>query len=334
LFKRAWLEYRGGNPDAQLEPLNEAIRSFRAAGDAAMEALAVRNLSGYWFRIGDLPKFEQTYARAWQLATELEDGLLLRRLQADQGLVGLIKGDYLSSLELAGQIEAEARERGDWWALWDALQLELLGAAIFGLEPSLEATAREAMAQAAELGSKRDLALLRLDLGMAMLTENRLDEAAIELGAALEDFSQMGEKAMLGHSLFFLGYTLLEQGHYERSCQLQQQSAAIWADRQEDRHQARSLSGLALAYLRQGKRKEAQRASAQAYALHAPWAMGLYDTPLVLYARARALGDKEGRVLLEQAQSALHQIAHGLPKDLAQKFETNRFVRWAMSKKT
>ncbi|MDX2005545.1 MAG: BTAD domain-containing putative transcriptional regulator [Meiothermus sp.] len=333
LFKLAWLEYRGGNPDAQLGPLNEAIRSFEAAGDTAMEALAVRNLSGYWFRLGDLGQHQRAYNRAWQLASEMEDALLLRRLRADKGLVGMIKGDYIGSLELARQIEAEARERGDWWALWDALQLELLGAAIFGLEPGLEAAAREAMAQAAELGSKRDLALLRLNLGMAYLTENRLTDAEAELRAALEDFGQMGEKAMLGHSLFFLGYTLLERGDFEASRQLQQHSVDIWADRREDRHQARSLSGLTLAYLRQGKRREALEASARAYQLHAPWAMNLYDTPLVLYARARALGDKEGQGLLEQTQAALRQLAQGLPKDYAARFVANRFVAWAMSKR-
>lgn len=332
-FRLAWLEYRGGNPNAQLEPLLESIRAFHDIGDGPMEAQALRNLAGYWFRVGDVDRFDETYAQAQVLATGLEESLLLRRLKADAALVNLVKGDFVPALEAARLLYAEARERGDWWAVWDSLQLLLLGAAVFGLEPDLEATVRGAMIEAQSVEARRDLALLRLDLGMALLTENRLAEAKTELETALEQFRRIGERAMLGHSLFFLGFTLLELSDYTSAGRLMEESVAIWRDRKEYRHQARSLAGLSLALLRQGQRRAAQKTSAEAYALRAGWARGLYDLPLVLYARARALGDERGREVLEAAQTLLLELCQGLPADLGPRLLANRFVAWALAKR-
>jgi len=332
LFRLAWLEYRGGDPDTQLEPLLESIRAFHDIGDGAMEAQALRNLSGYWFRVGEVARFDETYAQAWQLATDLQEGLLLRRLKADAALVNLVKGEYAPALETARALYAEARERGDWWAVWDSLQLLLLGAAVFGLEPDLEATVRTAMVEAEGVEARRDLALLRLDLGMALLTENRLKEAEAELKTALEEFRRIGERAMLGHTLFFLGFTRLEMAAYEGAEQLLEESVTIWQARKEYRHQARSLAGLALALLRQGKTEAAQRASKTAYELRAEWARGLYDLPLVLYARARALGEVQGRQALREVQALLREINEALPAELGARLLANRFVAWVLAK--
>lgn len=101
LFKLAWLEYRRGDPDVQLEPLLASIRAFHDIGDQAMETLALRNLSGYWFRLGDLEQHEQIYAQAFKVATELRDDLLLRRLRADKVMVDWVKGNYAASLQEA-----------------------------------------------------------------------------------------------------------------------------------------------------------------------------------------------------------------------------------------
>jgi len=329
LFRLAWLEYRGGDPDVQIEPLMECIRAFHDIGDQAMEAQALRNLSGYWFRIGDMAHFDAVYAQAWQLANQLDEGLLLRRLKADKALVDLIKGNYAPALEAAQTLYAEARERGDWWAVWDSLQLLLMVGAVLGLEPDLEATVRSAMLEAEGIEARRDLALLRLDLGMALLSENRLSEAQTELETALEEFRRIGERAMLGHGLFFLGFIHLEQGNLAQAEQLIGESVAIWKDRKEYRHQARSLAGLALVLLRQGQRKAAQKTSAEAYELRADWARGLYDLPLVLYARAQALG-KEGRETLQAAQTLLQQVSQSLPTELGQRLLGNRFVVWVL----
>ncbi len=273
--------------------------------------------------------FDAVYAQAWQLANQLDEGLLLRRLKADKALVDLIKGNYAPALEAAQTLYAEARERGDWWAVWDSLQLLLMVGAVLGLEPALEATVRSAMLEAEGIEARRDLALLRLDLGMALLSENRLSEAQTELETALEEFRRIGERAMLGHGLFFLGFIHLEQGNLAQAEQLIGESVAIWKDRKEYRHQARSLAGLALVLLCQGQRKAAQKTSAEAYELRADWARGLYDLPLVLYARAQALG-KEGRETLQAAQTLLQQVSQSLPTELGQRLLGNRFVVWVL----
>jgi len=332
LFKLAWLEYRGGDPDAQLEPLLASIRSFQAIGDRTMEAMAMRNLSGYWFRLGDLIQHDQTHDRAFKLASELEDSLLLRRLKADKVVVDWVKGDYGTSLSESQSLYHEARERGDWWALWDALQGLLLNAAVLGLEPELEATVQRAMVEAAEVGAWRDLALLRSDYGNALMVAGRLEEAKRELEAALRDLREMGERARLGHVLFNLGFTLLEQGDLEGSQQMLQQSVDLWRDRKEYRHTARSLAALALARLRAGDRKGARLAAKEAYELRAPWALGVYDLPLVLYAYARALGDKQGNAFLLQTQQRLRELAQPLPPPLSERLLNNRYVAWALKK--
>ncbi|GEM86630.1 hypothetical protein MGR01S_12550 [Meiothermus granaticius NBRC 107808] len=332
LFRLAWLEYRGGDPNAQLEPLLESIAAFHDIGDADMEARALRNLSGYWFRLGDLERFENAYGQAWALAVDLEDGMLLRRLKADKALVDLVKGEYLPALATAQALYAEARERGDWWAIWDSLQLLLLGAAVFGLEPSLEATVRGALLEAEGIEARRDLALLRLDLGMALLTEGRLEEAEGELNAALEEFDRIGERAMLGHSLFFLGFIGLERNHPQEAQRLIRKAAGIWEDRKEYRHQARALAGLSLALLRGGEPEAAQRASAEAYALRAEWAKGLYDLPLVLYARARTLGEEAGAEFLRALQALLRESSAALPAELGTRLLQNRLVAWVLSR--
>ncbi len=334
LFKLAWLEYRGGDPDVQLEPLLASIRAFHDIGDQAMETLALRNLSGYWFRLGDLTQYDQTYAQAFKLAAEVRDDLLLRRLRADKVMVDWVKGDYAASLQVAELLYQEARERGDWWAVWDALQGLLLNAAVLGLEPELEATAQRAMVEAAEVGAWRDLALLRSDYGNALMVAGRLEEARGELEAALRDLREMGERARLGHVLFNLGFTLLELGDLERSQDTLAESVTLWRDRKEYRHTARSLAALALAYLRANERKKAQQLSEEAHALRADWARGIYDLPLVLYARARALGDKRGSALLRETQQLLRDLAQDLPPHLARRLLNNRYVAWALSKTT
>jgi DNA-binding SARP family transcriptional activator len=332
LFKLAWLEYRGGDPDTQLEPLVASIRAFHDIGDQAMETLALRNLSGYWFRLGDLKQHNQVYAKAFTLAAELRDDLLLRRLRADKLVVDWVKGDYAASNQQAELLYQEARERGDWWAVWDALQGLLLNAAALGLEPELEATVQRAMVEAAEVGAWRDLALLRSDYGNALMVAGRLEEARHELEAALRDLREMGERARLGHVLFNLGFTLLEQGDLEHSQSTLEESVELWRDRKEYRHTARSLAALALARLRSGNRKGALQASKESYELRASWALGIYDLPLVLYARARALGDKQGSADLRECQQLLRHLAQRLPHALAQRLLKNRYVAWALSK--
>jgi DNA-binding SARP family transcriptional activator len=332
LFKLAWFEYRGGDPDAQLEPLLASIRAFHDIGDQAMETLAMRNLSGYWFRLGDLLRHDQDYARALEFARELEDGLLLRRLRADKVMVDWVKGDYSTSLHESQALYHEARERGDWWALWDALQGLLMNAAVLGLEPQLEATVQRALVEAAEVGAWRDLALLRSDYGNALMVEGRLEEARRELEAALRDLREMGERARLGHVLFNLGFTLLELGDLEHSQQTLEASVELWRNRKEYRHTARSLAALALARLRAGNRKGARQAAEESYHLRAPWALGVYDLPLVLYARARALGDKRGNAYLRETQKLLRDLAQQLPTHLSERLLNNRYVAWALKK--
>ncbi|GIW38011.1 MAG: hypothetical protein KatS3mg074_409 [Meiothermus sp.] len=334
LFKLAWLEYRGGDPDVQLEPLLASIRAFHDIGDQAMETLALRNLSGYWFRLGDLLQHSQTYAQAFKLAAELRDDLLLRRLRADKVMVDWVKGDYADSLQVAELLYQEARERGDWWAVWDALQGLLLNAAVLGLKPELEATVQRAMVEAAEVGAWRDLALLRSDYGNALMVAGRLEEARGELEASLRDLREMGERARLGHALFNLGFTLLELGDLKHSQDTLAESVTLWRDRKEYRHTARSLAALALAHLRANNRKKAQQLSEEAYALRADWARGIYDLPLVLYIRARALGNQRGGELLRESQQLLRDLAHQLPPHLAQRLLNNRYVVWALSKTT
>ncbi|GIW27731.1 MAG: hypothetical protein KatS3mg070_1094 [Meiothermus sp.] len=332
LFKLAWLEYRGGDPDAQLEPLLASIQAFHDIGNQAMETLALRNLSGYWFRLGELEQHQQVYTQAYALAAQLKDDLLLRRLRADKLMVDWVKGDYAASTQVADLLYQEARERGDWWAVWDALLGLLLNAAALGLEPELEATVQRAMVEAAEVGAWRDLALLRSDYGNALMVSGRLEEAQRELEAALRDLHEMGERARLGHVLFNLGFTLLEQGHLEQSRQTLEQSVKVWRDRKEYRHTARSLAALALNHLRAGNRKKARQTSAEAFELRAPWALGIYDLPLVLYIRARALGDKQGADLLAETQNLLRNLAQQLPPHLGERLLQNRYVAWALSK--
>lgn len=332
LFKLAWLEYRGGDPDRQLEPLKASIQAFHDIGDQAMETLALRNLSGYWFRVGDLEQHQQVYVQALKRAAQLKDDLLLRRLRADKLMVDWIKGDYAASTQMADLLYQEARERSDLWAVWDALQGLLLNAAVLGLEPELEATVQRAMVEAAEVGAWRDLALLRSDYGNALMVSGRLEEARRELETALRDLREMGERARLGHVLFNLGFTLLEQGHLEQSRQTLEESVQLWRDRKEYRHTARSLAALALNHLRAGNRKKARQTSAEAYELRAPWALGIYDLPLVLYIRARALGDQQGAALLAETQHLLHNLAQQLPPHLGERLLQNRYVAWALSK--
>lgn len=333
LFKLAWFEYRGGNPDAQLEPLLASIRAFHDIGDRAMETLALRNLSGYWFRLGDQVQHSENYARAVALASELEDSLLLRRLRADKVMVDWVKGEYATSLQVAELLYHEARERGDWWALWNALQGLLLNAAVLGMEPGLETSVQHALAEAAEVGAWRDLALLRSDYGNALMVAGRLTEARRELEAALRDLREMGERARIGHVLFNLGFTLLEQGELKRGLDFLEESVHIWQDRKEHRHTARSLAAMAFGHLRRGDRKAARQVSEKAYNLRAPWALGIYDLPLVLYARARALGERQGRPYLLQTQQLLRDLAQQQPEQLSQRLLSNRYVVWALGKK-
>lgn len=332
LFRLAWLEYRGGDPDAQLEPLTEAIRYFELSGDRPMEAHALRNLAGYYSRIGEHAKAREAYNKALVLAEGLADDLLLRRLKADGAIVDFVRGAYHLSIAAGETLLAEARERGDLWAVWDALHILCLNAGAVGLSPELEQALREALQEAEAVRAYRDVSILRTALGTALMVENRLGEALEELQQALRVMRDLGEQATLGYALFSLGFTQVEMGCYEEGEEVLIRAAEHWAERKQGRDRARALAGLALSYLRRGEREKALQASSLAYEGREEWAEGIFDLPFILYARARALGDEEGSELLEHTQRHLLSLGDRLPPDLSTRFLKNRFVAWALAK--
>ncbi|PZA08239.1 MULTISPECIES: BTAD domain-containing putative transcriptional regulator [unclassified Meiothermus] len=332
LFRLAWLEYRGGDPDAQLEPLEQAIQAFHEAGERGLEAQAVRNLSGYWLRLGQLEAFEAAYGEALRLAEATQDRYLLRRLMADRANVDWVKGRYGQSLAAGERLLAEARQTGDLWAVWDALQVQALNASVLGLDEGLEQALQDSLREAEAAGAWRDRAVLRSDLGAGLMAINRLAEAREHLSIALRELQELGERARLGHTLFALGWTLLDSGEPELAEAYLSEAADLWGERKEWRHRARSLAALALARLRYGNRAKAREAAQEAMRYLEDWAKGLFDLPLVLYAYARALGDHEGRPYLIHSQRGIHELAAALEPTLRERLLANRFVAHALGK--
>lgn len=332
LFRLAWLEYRGGDPDAQLEPLEQAIQAFHEAGERSLEAQAVRNLSGYWLRLGQLEAFEATYSEALRLAEAAQDRYLVRRLMADRANVDWVRGRYGESLAAGERLLTEARQTGDLWAVWDALQVQALNASVLGLDEGLEQSLRDSLKEAEAAGAWRDRAVLRSDLGAGLMAINRLGEAREHLSIALRELQELGERARLGHTLFALGWTLLDSGEPELAEAYLSESADLWGERKEWRHRARSLAALALARLRYGNRAKAREAAQEAMHYLEDWARGLFDLPLVLYAYARALGDREGRPYLARSQRVIRELATSLEPALRGRLLANRFVAHALSK--
>jgi DNA-binding SARP family transcriptional activator len=333
LFRLAWLEYRGGDPDAQLEPLTEAIRYFELSGDRFMEAHALRNLAGYYSRIGDQAKAREAYNKALVLAQGMADDLLLRRLKADGAIVDFVRGAYHRSIATGETLLAEARERGDLWAVWDALHILGLNAGAVGLSPQLEQSLHQALREAEVVRAYRDVSILRTALGTALMVENRLLEALEELQQALRVMQDLGEQATLGYALFSLGFTQVELGRYEEGEEVLTRAAEHWGERKQGRDRARALAGLALSYLRRGERERALQASSLAYEGREEWAEGIFDLPFILYARARALGDEEGAGLLERTQQLLRSLSERLPPEFSARLLNNRFVQWALAKR-
>lgn len=334
LFSLSWLHYRGGDADAQLELLEEAIRSFRELGDSYMEAFALRNLAGYYARMGEIATFESAWDQAYGLAAELEDELLLRRLGADKANVDWVRGRYAESRQVGNELLREARKQGDLWAVWDALHLLLLNAMALGLSAELEQEVKAALQEARAVEALRDEALLRSDLGQVLLTENRLAEAAQEFEQALKTLEHLGEKASLGHALFGYGYTLVELKRLEEGLGYLRKATEVWERRKEWRNSARTLAVTSLALNRLKQQKEAAQAAKLALERLEPWAEGLYDSALIHYALARALGTHEGRPHLIKAQEQLRSLSQRLPAEEAKRFLQNRFVRWALDKPT
>ncbi|MFZ5990348.1 MAG: ATP-binding protein [Deinococcota bacterium] len=332
LFRLAWLEYRGGDPDAQLEPLEQAIQAFHEAGERSLEAQAIRNLSGYWLRLGQIEAFEAAYGEALRLAEATQDRYLLRRLMADRANVDWVMGRYGQSLAEGERLLAEARQTGDLWAVWDALQVQALNASVLGLDEGLEQALRDSLKEAEAAGAWRDRAVLRSDLGTGLMAINRLAEAREHLSIALRELQELGERARLGHTLFALGWTLLDSGEPELAEAYLSEAADLWRERKEWRHRARSLAALALARLRYGNRSKAREAAQEAMHYLEDWAKGLFDLPLVLYAYARALGDREGRPYLVRSQKVMHELAATLEPALRERLLANRFVAHALSK--
>ncbi len=332
LFRLAWLEYRGGDPDAQLEPLTDSIRYFEISGDRPMEAHALRNLAGYYSRIGDHARAREAYNKALVLAEGLADDLLLRRLKADGAIVDFVRGAYHLSIAAGETLLAEARERGDLWAVWDALHILSLNAGAVGLSTGLEQALRQALQEAEAVRAYRDVSILRTSLGTALMVENRLGEAVDQLQQALRVMEDLGEQATLGYALFSLGFTQVEQGRYEEGEEVLTRAAEHWGERRQGRDRARALAGLALSYLRRGERERALEASRLAYEGREEWAEGIFDLPFILYARARALGEDAGAELLGRTQQHLIALSERLPPDLSAYLLNNRFVRWALRK--
>jgi predicted ATPase len=332
LFSLSWLHYRGGDPEAQLELLQEAIRCFRELGDAYMEAFALRNLSGYHARLGEIATFEAVWEQTYSLAAELQDPLLLRRLKADKANLDWVRGRYAQSHQAGAELLQEARKSGDLWAVWDALHLLLLNAMALGLSTTLESEARAALHEAHLVEALRDEAMLRSDLGQVLLTENRLDEAAQAFESALKALEQIGEQASLGHTLFGYGYTLVELGQIPEGLVYLRRATELWERRREWRNSARTLAVTSLALNRIKQHDESLRLARLALERLEPWAEGLYDSALIHYAYARALGNLEGRSYLIKAQTQLRTLAQQLPAEESGRFLRNRFVRWALDK--
>ena len=267
-----WLDGRPvvATPSSLVYRLGKALRRHRGRAAAALLVLAVAAAG----LIATLRQAER--ARREERTATAVSGFLVGLFRANDPAES--RGREVTVRELLERGVAESRRSSNDPALQVRL-LDVLAGVYLSLglfEPSAElwSEALERASASTDLATatREQLASMRDDLGVALLSLDRLDDSAAHLEQALAERRALHGEAhpAVGESLYHLAVLASSRGDLDRAERLISESLAIRrAQGTEGRaDQAEALSHLGTVRLSQGRFPEAEAAVREALALH------------------------------------------------------------------
>jgi len=308
-FVLAWVLYRYGDPEAQLEELEKALAAFEEAGDDHGSARVLRNLAALNYRLGRKAEGDRLQAQTERLARRAGDAILVLRIRADRTTGMWLRGEYAAALRAARRLLADARRLGDLGGILDGLELVGLSLHKLGDDRAALERFKEFVKLAGRFHIEKDLALALSERALPLIELKRWADAAADLERALAIQERIGDQAKLGHTYYTFGYLYYRRGEHARAREWLLRAAAHWRSRGELGHLARSLALAALAAKQLGEDEQARNFSADALEAARGWVVGVPDLPLVYAAYARIHDDPQSaataRELVEKAARGL-----------------------------
>ncbi|MBB6098549.1 DNA-binding SARP family transcriptional activator [Deinobacterium chartae] len=313
LFLLAWIEYRSGNPEGQLEPLGAAIEAFEELGDREQQARALRNLASLHFRLGDIARGQALHDRALALVRACGQRFTERRLRADDATGNWLRGEFRICLEEAQALLTDAEAEQDFIGIMDALELQglaniALNRAALAL-PQLDRFAE----LAGSLGLLRDRAIARSLRANALYLLGRLEEAALEFERTVASQRELRDHSKIGHTLVAWGLLEKDRGNPSHAETLLLEAAQLWESRRELGHLARALTALSETVRPQNPARALELAE-RAWTVLEGWQVGVPDLQRIAWAlyEARVTAGQDGSAALARARAELDRVAADL----------------------
>ncbi|WP_457637861.1 ATP-binding protein [Oceanithermus sp.] len=319
-FILAWIHYRYGDPEAQLEELEKALRAFEESGDVYGQAKVLRNLAALNYRLGRKEEGDRLQKKAERLTRQTGDPVMSLRLRADRTTGMWLRGEYPDALRAARRLLADARRLGDLGGILDGLELVGLSLHKLGDDEAALGRFNEFVELADRFNINKDLALALSERALPLIELSRWEEAGKDLDRALEIQERIGDQAKLGHTYYTYGYLYYRRGEPARAQTWLLRAAAHWRARGELGHLARSLALAAIAAGEAGEGERAKNFSADALSAARSWTVGVPDLPLVYAAHA---------LFHENSESA--RTARALVRSVAKKLRRKRREQYAAS---
>lgn len=201
-----------GKYDLAREQYQEALAIFRTVGDRRRESWAHSTLGDLAISLSDYKAAQQSYEETLSIAHAIGDRFAESHALNSLGLIIQNQGDFVEATRVYSQAIQIGQSIGNKWVESGALaNLGLLLHHQGDAEASLERS-RASLQIALDINYQRNQSFAWTVQGHALLTLNRLAEAAAAYTQALNTWRELGENNLVPDALAGLARVALAQG--------------------------------------------------------------------------------------------------------------------------
>ena len=217
----------GDNPST-IREADEATNDLRSLGDKQPLALAMAFLAAACLITGNVDRAIQVSEEALAVAEELGDKYVLGSvLSATSRVEAFAKGDFPKAIEMHEKAGRLLKEHGSRWSY--GINMYGFGN-LYTLQNQFE-EAREkykiAMQTMQELGSHRNVNMIKSDLAHILRQEGNYQQAISAYQETIKEWQRMGHRAAVAHQLECLAFIARALGQAEKSVKLLGAAEAI-----------------------------------------------------------------------------------------------------------
>ena len=221
LVSMGMLSFSMGNNQASRSEDLEAILILRELGDRRSLAIALGFLCGASILTGHKEESIMVYEEALNIAEELGDNYILGTvLTAGSRVEVFAKGDFSKAIEHNTRASELLKEHGNRWAYG----ISMYGFGNLYIAQRNFDKSREkfqiAMQTMQELGSLRNVSMIKSDLAHILRYEGKYSEAITAYRETIKDWQRMGHRAAIAHQLECMAFIYKAMEQPERAVQL------------------------------------------------------------------------------------------------------------------